>query len=64
MTQVELAAASGVSQVGISQIEIGEKSRNPRMETIERLAVALGVDTGTLIAAIRASQATPPAVEA
>jgi len=48
MTQVELSAASGVSQDGISKIEQG--TRGVRPSTARRLAQALDVDVAELVA--------------
>lgn len=47
LSQVELAAASGVAQQQISLIELG--SGNPTVRTIARLATALGVDPAALL---------------
>jgi len=42
LSQPELAAATGVDQATISLIETGR--RKPQLETLEKLAPALGVD--------------------
>lgn len=42
MTQDELAQRSGIAQATISGIECGSRP-NPTMDTVERLAKALGV---------------------
>ena len=42
LTQVELAALSGVSQYTITEIETGR--REPRPSTLHKLAEALGVE--------------------
>jgi transcriptional regulator with XRE-family HTH domain len=47
MTQEELAARSGVHQVTISRIELGQVE--PRFSTIRRLAKALGVEPRELV---------------
>lgn len=41
MTQASLAEASGVSEIGVKQIEQGRRE-NPRWDTMKRLAKALG----------------------
>ncbi len=48
MTQDELAAASGVGQSTISQIEAGV-STDARVSTVEALASALGVTVADLL---------------
>jgi transcriptional regulator with XRE-family HTH domain len=55
LTQDALAERAHVAQVTISAIEIG-KSRHPRFETVQRLAVALGVTVERLFDAIRATE--------
>lgn len=42
LTQDELAAASGLDQTTISDLEVG-RNTNPRLDTIQRLAKALGI---------------------
>lgn len=42
MTQDDLAAASGLDQTTISDLETG-RSQNPRLKTIQALAKALGI---------------------
>ncbi len=50
MTQVELAARSGVSQVTISEIETGAKpGKQPLHVTIAKLAAALGLSVPQLV---------------
>lgn len=56
LTQDQLAAKAEVSQGLISQIEIG-RVPNPQLDTLEKLAGALGVDIATLVSAVRASGA-------
>ena len=46
MTQVELAAASGLTQAAIAQIETSK--RNPRVETARKFADALNCDIDDL----------------
>ncbi|RJX17684.1 MAG: XRE family transcriptional regulator [Desulforudis sp.] len=46
LTQVQLAAKSKVSRNYISEIENGTKT--PSIPTLEKIAAALGVSTGTL----------------
>jgi transcriptional regulator with XRE-family HTH domain len=46
-SQVELARRSGVSQPAISQIESGTKT--PTLDTLRKLAKALGVPVSELI---------------
>lgn len=41
-TQVEVAAAAGITQGALSQMETGQR-HNPSLETVLRLATALGV---------------------
>ncbi len=48
VTQRELADTSGVAQANISRIESGEQKA--RLSTVRRLAVALGVAPGDLMA--------------
>lgn len=47
LTQAELAAAIGVSQPRIAEIERGDS--NPRLITLSRLALALGVALSELL---------------
>lgn len=47
MTQKELAAKLGISYVGVSQWE--RDVRNPKMETLQRIASAIGVRTDVLL---------------
>jgi transcriptional regulator with XRE-family HTH domain len=49
LTQAELAARSGVSEVQINRIE-NSPDLNPRFATIKKLAAALGVEPATLMA--------------
>lgn len=50
LTQVELAARSGVSQVTISEIETGSKpNKQPLHVTIAKLASALGLPVSQLV---------------
>ena len=46
LTQVELAARSGLTHESISRLELGH--RGPQAETVARLAEALGVAPGAL----------------
>lgn len=46
LTQKELADKLGISYVGISQWE--NNQRNPKLETLQRIADALGVDVETI----------------
>jgi transcriptional regulator with XRE-family HTH domain len=48
LTQRELAEASGVAQVTIARIELGEAS--PRFATLRKLAQALQIEPGDLLA--------------
>ncbi len=59
MTQEELAAAAGMKQPRIAEIERGDA--NPRLETLTRLAVALGVQPWELIAPAPEAAAPEPA---
>ncbi len=54
LTQMDLARLSGVSQGLISQLELGTV-KNPKMETIDKLATALDIGVAAAIKAIRAS---------
>lgn len=47
LSQQDLADRVGVSQSAISAFEVGEKM--PRLETLQRLAAALGVSTSVLL---------------
>ena len=47
MTQAQLAAASGVHRVTIARIECG--AVQPKVDTLARLAAALGVSVSKLI---------------
>ena len=49
LSQAELARRSGVSQATISRIEAG-KTRGVDLVTLDRLARALGVSPGSLLA--------------
>jgi transcriptional regulator with XRE-family HTH domain len=46
-TQAELARRTGLSQSSISQIE--QPVRQPRLDTLRRIAKALGCDVSSLI---------------
>lgn len=48
MTIKELSVKSGVGQSTISDIETG-KAKNPRMETLQKLANVFNVDVGSLL---------------
>jgi len=48
MTQAQLAAAIGVSQPRIAEIEAGDA--NPRLLTLSRIAHALGITLSELLA--------------
>lgn len=47
MTQLELCVDSGISQSFICDLEAGR--RNPSVETLERIAIALGVSLSVLL---------------
>lgn len=47
MTQEQLSAASGVHRVTIARIECG--TVQPKVDTLEKLAAALGVSVSKLI---------------
>lgn len=47
LTQVELAAASGVDQTAISKLEVGTVT-SPTFATVLKLAKALGIDAEQL----------------
>ena len=46
MTQKDLAERMGISPIGISQYETGK--RVPKIETVDRIAAAIGVDPAYL----------------
>lgn len=46
MSQKELAAMAGISQPALSQME---RANNPRSATLEKLAMAMGIDKELLI---------------
>ena len=48
LSQLELANRVGVAQTAISQFETGVKT--PRLETLGRIAAALGISPAVLIA--------------
>lgn len=48
MTIKELSVKSGVGQSTISDIETG-KAKNPRMETLQKLANVFNIDVGSLL---------------
>lgn len=47
LSQEELAEKSGVSAIAISRIELGKQ--NPKPETLEKIAKALGVTVSYLL---------------
>lgn len=49
MTQAQLAEKLGISYVGVSQWE--NDLRNPKLDTLQRIAAALGVGVGQLMPA-------------
>ena len=49
LTQDQLAARSGLTQSGLSKLEAGERP-NPGMTTLKKLAKALDVPVGELLA--------------
>lgn len=53
LSQAELARRSGVSQATISRIEAG-KTRGVDLDTLDRLARALGVSPRSLLASSKA----------
>lgn len=57
MTQAELAEAAGVRRATVSDIET-EKTRRVDLETLEKLAVALGVNAALLI--VHEREQVPP----
>ncbi len=48
LTQEALAAKSGLHRVYLAQLEIG-RNQNPQLETLQRLAKALGVSLAELL---------------
>ena len=50
LTQVELSAMLGVTQGKLSELEVGRRlAESPPLETVRRLARALGVSTDYLL---------------
>ena len=47
LTQLDLAAQSGITHEAISSLELG--NRAPRAETVRRLANALGIEPADLV---------------
>jgi transcriptional regulator with XRE-family HTH domain len=47
LTQLELAARSGITHEAISRLELG--TRSPRSATIRRLSTALGIEPAVLV---------------
>ena len=62
LTQRELASASGVSVSLVRKLEQGERD-DARLETVRRLAVALGVPTTRLIAGRREDSAVAAVID-
>ena len=52
MTQEELATASGLHRVAIANIERGSRGKSPPLETVVKLASALGVSVESLSASL------------
>ena len=48
LTQEALASRAGLHRVYLAQLEIG-RNDNPRLDTLRRLAQALGVSLGELL---------------
>ncbi len=48
LTQEALAAKSGLHRVYLAQLESG-RNQNPQLDTLQRLAKALGVSLGELL---------------
>lgn len=48
LTQEELSRMAGLTQPGVSNLETGQ-TENPELDTLRRLARALGVQVGVLL---------------
>ena len=59
MSQAALAEKAGLSAGVVSQIEVG-RITSPTLDTLDRLAGALGVSLITLADSVRASAPEPP----
>jgi transcriptional regulator with XRE-family HTH domain len=57
LTQMELSNLAGMNVANYGKIERG--MGNPNLETLVRLASVLGVDPGSLITGLKASQLPP-----
>jgi transcriptional regulator with XRE-family HTH domain len=44
MTQIDLSQSCGITQQDVSAFERGGADRNPTLETLCRLAIAVGID--------------------
>jgi transcriptional regulator with XRE-family HTH domain len=66
MTQDDLASASGLHRVAIANIERGSRGKSPPLETVVKLAAALGVSIVALTTSLpsddeqRRTPAKPP----
>ena len=56
LTQLELSVDSGLSQSFLCDLEAGR--RNPSIETLERLAMALGVSLSVLLEGVGSIEQT------
>ncbi len=63
MTRYRLAEASGVSYSTIGQLETNSEERTARIETVEKIAAALGVRPSSLVAEIAAETAGRPSAK-
>jgi transcriptional regulator with XRE-family HTH domain len=59
LTQMELAAAAGLTLSGVTQMEAG-KIKNPRLDTLQALARVLGCTLDDLARGDDAPPAAPP----
>ena len=48
LTQIDLSKATGFHPVAISNIERGQRGKNPPLETVVKLAQALGITVEAL----------------
>ncbi|HZZ78216.1 MAG TPA: helix-turn-helix transcriptional regulator [Gemmataceae bacterium] len=59
LTQGELAAKAEMSQAGISDLEQSRGGRKPKWQTVQKLAVALGVSIEVFSEPAKSEEKTP-----